>query len=135
MASNQYDRQPVQSIVIELTTSNTGTDKGVEAKLPKDAMITGITSIAGVAFNPSGTGAAATLSVSDGTTTFVNAQDVATTGTKTVAVATKFYPQGGKITANVTQSVSSGALTSATAGRVLVAIDYVQLGAGGAIYG
>lgn len=134
MSTNAFDRQKVLAVVAELGIENIGAGKGVTGKLPQGAVIVGVLPLVTTAFNTAGTTPAATITVSDGTTTFVNAQSVLAIGAKTVAVSSKHYPTGGTVTVSLAESAASG-LVPATAGKVVVAIQYVQLGAGGDIYG
>ena len=134
MSTNAFDRQKVLAVVAELGIENIGAGKGVTAKLPQGAVIVGVLPLVTTAFNTGGTTPAATITVSDGTTTFVNAQSVLTAGAKTVAVSSKHYPAGGTVTVSLAESAASG-LVPATAGNAVVTIQYVQLGAGGDIYG
>lgn len=124
---NITDRQSPKVILAVLLAANMGAGNGFEAKLPQGALVLNVQAVTATAFN---SGTTATLTVGDGTTTFVNAQDVATPGTETSAVSQKYYPAGGTITGTLAQTGSA-----ATAGRVLVAITYVEAGAGGTIYG
>ena len=134
MSTNAYNRQPVLTITAPISIENIGAGKGIEAKLPQGAVVIGVLALISTAFNTDGTTPVATLTVADGTTTFVNAQSVLTTGAKTVAVSSKHYAQGGSVTVSLAQSAASG-LVPATAGAGVVVIQYVQLGAGGDIYG
>ncbi len=134
MSSNAFDRQAPCAVVVNMGVANVGTGKEVTAKLPQGAVITAITALGTTAFNTGGTTPAVTLTVSDGTTTFVNAQSVATTGKKTVATDTKHFPTGGTLTFSIAESAASG-LVPATEGAVAVIVQYAQIGAGGSIYG
>lgn len=64
-----------------------------------------------------------TITIADGTTVFVNAQDIKSTGSETAAVAFKYYPSGGTITVSL---ASTG--TAPTAGLVHILLDFVQVG-------
>ena len=66
---------------------------------------------------------AATATITDGTTALVSAVDVKTTGIETVAVAQKFYADGGTITFSLAETGAT-----ATAGRAIAYVSYIQLG-------
>lgn len=127
MATNLFNRQPIHGIVADLGPENMGTGNGATAKLPQGALVTGVIPVTSTAFNSVTT---ATLTVTDGTTVFVNAQDIKTAGTETAAVSQKFFPAGGTIQFNLAQTGGD-----ATAGRVTVVVQYVVLGEGCDIYG
>lgn len=131
---NIYDRQFVKSILVELTPSDIA-GGGFSAKLPMKAWVTNVVPLVNTAFNTAGTTPTCKLTVSDGTTTFVNAQTVAATGAVTTAVTTKYYPSGGTITGVLTEGVASGSITTATLGDAVVRIDYIQVGEGGTVEG
>ena len=80
------------------------------------------------AFNCGGTGTA-TLTVTDGTTTFVNAVDVESTGSETVTGVPKYYPTGGTISCTITEVVDTAA---ATLGEVMISYEYIIRGNGDA---
>lgn len=134
MNTNKYDRQRVLTSVVTFDISNIGTGKGIDVKYPQGTVIIGVTPLVNTAFNTDGTTPAATMTISDGTTTFVNAQSILTAGAKTVAVGAKLLPQGGTLSLTLAESAASG-LVPATAGAGVLVIQYVQLGAGGDIYG
>lgn len=85
--------------------------------LPPGALLESITADTVTAFN----GTTSTISVGDGTTVFVNAQDTKTVGRETVANIGVFYPAGATLT------VSQAQTGVGTAGRALVSIGYVIL--------
>ena len=92
----------------------------ITAILRKGAIITGVTGFVRTAFN--GT-AAVTITLSDGTTTFINAQSVTSASATTpitAAVTTKDFPTGGTLTATLTD----GTTTASTAGWVVLLISY-----------
>ncbi len=72
-----------------------------------------------VAFNSATT---ATLSISDGATTFAAAVDVRTVGAEVVANLAAFYPSGGTLTISMVQTGAA-----ATVGRVIVVATYQVL--------
>lgn len=119
MTTNHNKRQYLRHILVDLGVGNVGAGNGVEASLPQGAYLLscGIHTI--TAFNAATTN---TGTVSDGTTTFVNAQDTGSTGVETSTGTPKFYPTGGKLTWSL---ASTGA--AATAGRALGFASYLQL--------
>lgn len=127
MTTNVYDRGKILVIQAAVGPANMGAGNGFSAKLPRGATLLRVTALTATAFNSETT---ATLTVSDGTTTFVNAVDIKSTGSETVANAPKHYPDGGTI--NVT-AAQTGA--GATAGLTVVVAEYVQLGQGSEIQG
>ena len=129
---NAYDRQPVLSVVAELGVENIGTGNEVVAKLPQGAVVVGVLALCVTAFDTDGESATVKLTVSDGTTAFVNAQSVASTGKLTAAATEKHFPTGGTLTCSI---VEASADATATEGKALVIVQYVQIGAGGDIYG
>lgn len=131
---NIFDRQKVKSILVRLGPSDIA-GGGFSAKIPVGAWVTNIVGLKNTAFNTAGTTPTVTLTVGDGTTTFINAQTLASTGAVTVATTAKWYPSGGTITGTITEGVASGSVTTATAGDALVRIEYVQQGEGGSIEG
>lgn len=134
MKTNAFDRQPVLTVTAPFGVENIGAGNEIEAKLPQGAVIIGVLVLVGTAFNTGGDTPVCTVTVGDGAATFVNAQSITTTGKKTVAVSEKHYPQGGTVKLSIAQSAGSG-LEPATAGAGVAVIQYVQLGAGGDIYG
>lgn len=129
---NQFNRQDILAIVVELTPKNSGAANSVKAKVPQGAHVLDVDLFTAQAFNTGGTTPVVTGSIGDGTTTFVNAQDLSSAGNETAAVEKKFYPTGGEITFSIAESAASG-LVPATAGRAIGVVQYVQLGRGGAI--
>lgn len=127
MSTNQFNRQHSRHIVVDLGPGNMGTGNGVTAKLPQGTLLKSVTALGVTAFNSETT---ATLTVGDGTTTYVNAQSIATTGSKTVANVPKFYPTGGTLTISLAQTGNA-----ATAGRAIVEIEYLQLDVNDEVYG
>lgn len=126
MTTNIYDRGKAQTIVADLGPANSGAGNGITAKLPRGSVLLRITLLTVTAFNSTTN----TATVSDGTTTFANAVDIASAGSETVANVPKFYPDGGTLSATL---ASTG--TAPTAGRTVLVAEYVQLGTGGTIQG
>ena len=119
MATNAYERQPAQYVVVDLGVANIGTGNGYTAVLPRGAQIVAVGLNTVTAFN---SGTTATGTITDGTTALVSAQDVKTTGIETVAVAGKLYPDGGTIQFNLAETGAA-----ATAGRAIGYVGYVVL--------
>ena len=88
--------------------------------LPPGALLTQILVVTVTAVNA---GTTATLTIGDGTTTFVNGVDVTSTGSETVANTPKYYASGGTLT--VTPATTG---TAATTGSVEVYVSYSVAG-------
>lgn len=127
MSTKIVARQMARSVVADLGPSNMGTGNGFTAKLPQGAILARLIALTVTAFDSETT---ATLTVTDGTTTFVNAQDVKSTGSETVANTPKYFPAGGELQFNLAQTGAA-----ATAGRVLVVAEYFAVGNGDEVYG
>lgn len=127
MSTNKYGRQAARFIMVDLGVANIGAENGVTAKLPQGALLLTMGLQTVEAFN---SGTTATATVGDGTTTFVNAVDVKTTGAETAAGTPKFYPQGGTLTWSLAETGTAG-----TAGRAIGYASYIQLGVGDEVYG
>ena len=122
MSTNQFNRQEVLSAMVDLGIANIGTGNGYTAVIPRGALIISAGLYTVTAFD---SGTTATGTITDGTTALVSAQDVKSTGIETVAVAQKFYPDGGTIQFNLAETG-----TAATAGRAIGYVNYIQLGGG-----
>lgn len=116
---NINERQYPLSAVADLGIAQIGAGNEVTIRVPPNAILTGLAAQTITAFNNTTT---STLTISDGTTTFVNAVDVKTTGAETVANLAAFYPSGGTLTISMAQTG-----TAATAGRALVVATYQVL--------
>ena len=119
MATNAYERQPAKYVMVDLGPSNIGS-AGYTAVIPRGALVVAAGLITVTAFDGTGT---VTGTITDGTTAFVSAQDVKTTGIETVAVAQKFYADGGTMQFNLADANSNSA-----AGRAIGYVAYIQLG-------
>lgn len=122
MATNAFLRQEAKYITVPLTIANIGTGNGYTAVLPAGAQIVNIRADISTAFNSATT---TTLSLSDGTTTFISAEDAKTAGPVTVDVAGKYYPNGGTLTVSMAETGAT-----ATAGKGCVSIGYTLVGTG-----
>lgn len=134
--TNQFNRQSKQEIVVVLTPATVGSDNAVTAKLPMGALITNVELHTVEAFDTSGADSTITGTITDGTTTFVNAQDLKSTGKETVAVAFKHLPQGGTLTFSIAEAATVPAnLVPAKNGKAIAVVSYVIEGAGCSVYG
>jgi hypothetical protein len=88
--------------------------------LPPGALLRELTAQTITAFNSVTT---AVMSVSDGTTTFINGVDLKSTGAETVSNLQTYYPSGGTLTITPTQTGGD-----ATAGETIVSAEYVVVG-------
>jgi hypothetical protein len=119
MATNVYSRQSAKIIMVELKPANIGT-AGYTAVIPRGSLITSVSLLTVTAFDGTGT---VTGTITDGTTAFVSAQDVKTTGIETVAVAQKYLADGGTIQFSLADANSNSA-----AGLAIAQVSYIQLG-------
>lgn len=120
MTTNASDRQTVLGAAVPVGPSNMGAGNGVDITLPAGATLLRMLVLTTTAFNSVTT---ATLTVSDGATTFANAVDIKTTGSETVANVPKYYPTGGKLSVTLAQTGGD-----ATAGQAFVVPEYVVAG-------
>lgn len=127
MSTKIVARQMVRSVVADLGPANIGAGNGFTARLPQGAILARLIALTVTAFDSATT---TTLTVTDGTTVFVNAQDVQSTGSETVANAPKYYPSGGELQFNLAETGAA-----ATEGRVLVVAEYYAVGNGDEVYG
>jgi hypothetical protein len=125
MSTNITERQAAEYAICDLGIANIGTGNGYTLTVPSGAFVTQVALNTVTAFD---SGTTATGSIGDGTTTFVSAQDVKSTGVETVAVVNKFYPDGGTITISLAETG-----TTATEGRAIGVVGYISLGRGGTI--
>lgn len=121
MATNAYERQTPKVIMVSLGPTNIGT-AGYTAVIPRGSLITSVSLLTVTAFDGTGT---VTGTITDGTTAFVNAQDVKTTGIETVATAQKYLADGGTIQFSLADANSNSA-----AGLAIAQVSYIQLGNG-----
>lgn len=121
MATRITARQWPLVALVELTIANIGTGNEVEVSVPPGAYLYDITALTVTAVN---SGTTATLSASDGTSTFISAEDVKTAaGVVAVDLKQKFYPSGGVIKFSLAETG-----TTATAGRILATVTYGGIG-------
>lgn len=126
-----YARQFPRVAVAEATKANFGAGNGITIALPQGALLLGIDVFTETAFNTGSTGTA-TLTVSDGTTTFASAVDVKTAGAETVTNVPKYYPAGGTLTITMAEVLVT---IAATVGRTFVVPRYGILNVGDEVYG
>lgn len=122
MTTKILDRTYPIGQAAEMGIANMGAGNGVSFAIPMGAIVLRVVALTTTAFDSETT---ATITVGDGTTTFVNAQDVKTTGSETSAGAPKLYPTGGTITATLAETGAA-----ATTGAVYVFVEYVRPGNG-----
>lgn len=124
MTTSVYARQSPKVCQAVLGVSNIGASNGVSFAVPPGAHVYGIAAYVGTQFN----GTTDTLTVGDGTTTFISAEDIKTAGVVTVDVAQKYYPDGGTISATLaeTGTTSAGAVSLVFSYAINGAIDSVQ---------
>lgn len=127
MSTNRFQRQHPRYIMVDLGVDNIGAGNGYTAKLPQGALLLGTGVQTVTAFNSATT---TTATVTDGTTTFVNAVDVKTTGAETAANTPKFYATGGELQFNLAETGAA-----ATAGRAIGYAWYIQLGVSDEVHG
>jgi len=120
MATNAYSRQIAKYVMVDLGIANIGAGNGYTAVIPRGSLIVSAGIYTETAFNSATT---TTATITDGTTALVSAVDVKTTGIETVAVAQKFYADGGTIQFNLAETGAA-----ATAGRAIGYVSYIQLG-------
>lgn len=120
MTTNLYERQEPKLCQAVLEIGNIGAGNGVSFNVPPGAHVYGIAAYVSTQFN----GTTNTLTLSDGTTTFISAEDVKTAGAVTVDVLQKYYPNGGTLTATMAQT------GTATAGVVSLVFAYAINGTG-----
>lgn len=126
--TNQFNRTEAKVIAIKLTKANNGAANAVTAKLPQQAYIVDIKANAPTAFNGTGT---VTVSMTDGTTTFISAEDVKTAaGPVVVDVAQKAFVAGGTL-----QAYIADANSNSSAGEVWISVSYIEMYGCEDIYG
>lgn len=125
MATRMIDRQYALTALASLGVANMGAGNGVEIAVPVNAVVLRVGVYTATAFDSATT---ATATVGDGTTTFVSAVDVKTTGAETATGVPKYYPTGGVITASLAETGAA-----ATVGEAFLHVEYVVRDRGGEI--
>lgn len=121
MAQTQIvERQYPLYAVADVGIANIGAGNEAVISLPPNAMLLDLTVDVVTAFNSATT---TTISVADGTTTFVSAEDAKTAGREAADSVSKFYPSGGDVTVSLAETGAA-----ATAGRAIVVAQYIILG-------
>jgi hypothetical protein len=113
-------RQEPAYAIAQCGISNIGAGNGLTIPLPVNALLLDIVADTTTAFNA---GTTATLTASDGTTTFINAVSVAATAHAQGANIGKFYPSGGTLSITLAETG-----TAATTGNTFVSAKYVVIG-------
>lgn len=127
MTTRQINHQRVRAVVVDLGIENIGAGNGITVKLPMGAIVLRLLPKTITAFDSATT---ATHTVSDGTTTLVNAVDVKSAGNETVANVPIHYPNGAELTFSLAETGAA-----ATVGRVLDVLEYVLSSGGDEVYG
>lgn len=117
MATKNIERQWALKGLAPLTPANIGAGNEVTFRVPPGALLLGVQVFVETAFNSATT---TTLTVGDGTTTFVSAVDAQAAGNKAATGVPKYYPTGGTITVSMAETGAA-----ATAGLAFVVPDYV----------
>lgn len=91
-------RQYSLAACVDAGVPQIGAGNEVTFNVPAGAYVDGVDFQVLTAFDGSGT---VTGTLSDGTTTFINAQTLKATGAVTVAVSKKYFPNGGKLTFSI----------------------------------
>lgn len=104
--------------------ANIGAANGYEFAVRPGTLVLRVGLQTVTAFNSATT---TTATVGDGTTTFVSAVDIKTTGAETSANAPKYYPTGGTISVTLAETGAA-----ATAGAAIAFVEYIILGNGNA---
>jgi len=100
MATKFYDFQKVRGVCIQTTSGNQGAGNEITFDVPAGSFVD-VRAYVTTAFN----GTTPTLTVDDGTTTFINAADITIAGA--VAGGEKFYTSNGTITISIGGSGST----------------------------
>lgn len=132
MSKNVIDRQAPLVALVSLGPDDIA-GGGATISVPRGSLVT-LSAWKQTAFNTGGTTPAITIKAADSAATLISDEVLTGTGAVTVDTGTKFYPTGDTITVTIAESAASG-LVHATAGQVLVKVEYVQLGNGGQIRG
>lgn len=110
--------------VADLRIANIGASNGITIAVPVNALVTNIAAHVVTAFDSATT---TTITASDGTVTFISAEDAKAAAGSDIAVdagtAPLFYPSGGTITFSMAETGAT-----ATVGRILGTVTYVIVG-------
>ncbi len=108
---------PLIAVSPVMGIANIGAGLGYDFKVPPGAYLREIYLDTLTVFD----GSTNTGTVTDGTTVFVNAQDLKSLGRETVAVVGKYYPNGGTVSVNMAQT------GTATVGAAIASLEYIVL--------
>ncbi len=122
MNTHVIDRQLTKNALAFLGVANMGAANTVTFSVRPGTFVLRVFTQTITAFD---SGTTATATISDGTTTFVNAVDIKTTGAETSAGAPKYYPTGGTITVTLAETG-----TAATVGELAAGFEYLIRGNG-----
>lgn len=126
--TNQANRAYPKTITLKVGNGNNGAANAATAKIPLSSIITGVSAASVTAFNGSGT---VTLTAKEGSTTFVNAQNVKdAVGIETAAATAKALPNGGTVSVYIEDGNSNS-----TAGEAWVTFTYVETNGSNEVYG
>lgn len=99
-------RQHPLSACVNAGIAQIGSGNEVVFKVPPGGYVDSVDFQVITAFDGTGT---VTATLTDGTTVFINAQTVKSTGAVTAAVSQKFYPNGGTLTLSIADQNSNSA--------------------------
>src|SRR5579859_8161080 len=111
-------RQWTLRALAQLGIANIGAGNGVNFPINPNDVLESLDIDVTTAFN---SGTTATLTVSDGTTTFANAVDITTTGRKTVSGLGKVYTSSATLSVTLAQTG-----TAATTGAAVVSPSFAN---------
>lgn len=120
MNTHVIDRQLKKTALAFLGIANIGAGNTVTFAVRPGTLVLSLFAQTITAFD----GTTNTATIGDGTTTFVNAVDIKTTGAETAANVPKYYPTGGTITVTLAQT------GAATVGELAVGFEYLIRGNG-----
>ena len=124
----QFNRGYVKTATAKVTKANNGANNAIRIKLPLGSHLVGVACGSVTAFDGSGT---VTATATDGTNTFISAEDVKNTvGNETVDVTAKAFANGTTIDCYVTDQNSDSTL-----GEVWMTFFYAEVNANNENYG
>lgn len=100
MATKFYDYQKVRGTLIQATSANQGNGNEITFDVPAGSYVK-VNAVVATAFN----GTSPTLTVGDGSTTFINGADISSTGD--ISGGNKYYSADGTITISIGGSGST----------------------------
>ncbi len=124
----QSNRGYVKTATAKVEKEHNGSSNAIQVKLPQGSHLLGVAAAGVTAFDGSGT---VTLTATDGTTTFISAENVKdAVGNETVDVTSKAFPSGGTISVYITDQNSDS-----TEGEVWVTFTYAEANGCNEVYG